>query len=313
MTKTTLQLNSTIATALLLLLGASVAQAATVFPTSGKSSYPARDTFVVDVRLDSEGAAINAVEGTVEISSSQPLTVNDIVLGGSDLTLWTSKPSLSQSGNLATITYTGGTPGGFTKDNALVMRLAISAADVGQLQITPKSTKAYLNDGQGTPVTAAVRDLKLTVSAPAASPTDGLNEIISKDTEPPNEFEISLGRDESVNDGKYFISFQATDAGSGIDHYEVKEGGGSTVRSGTTYVLIDQSLSSDISVTAYDKAGNARVMAWKQTGGGFWSKLVGRLTILLAGIGLLAILWFGGRALRDIFRKLWAKHKNKQQ
>ena len=52
------------------------------------------------------------------------------------------------------------------------------------------------------------------------------------------------------------MTISATDQQSGIDHFEVAEGNYPAVRTGGTYVLVDQSETTPLLVTAYDKAGN---------------------------------------------------------
>lgn len=296
---------------LMLFFSTTLVSAASIQPVTQDNLNAALDTFIVEVKLDTEGSEVNAVEGVIEITSAQPFEILDIILGGSDLTLWPTKPSLSNKNNVSIITYTGGMPGGFKKSDALIMKIALVSQQAGQLQITPKSTKVYLNDGQGTEANINARSLSLNILQPGIKTENELEGIIAADNEPPAEFKINLGHDESVYDGKYFISFQATDNGSGLSHYEVKEGDRNTLRSGTTYILQDQSLNSDISVTAYDKAGNSRVMVWQSTAADLWSKILGRLAVALSAVGLLAIVWFGWKALKFVVSNLWGKYKNR--
>ena len=57
-------------------------------------------------------------------------------------------------------------------------------------------------------------------------------------------------------DGQYFLSFATTDLISGLDHYEVIEGGKEYSDVQSPYLLKDQSLQKRVSVRVYDKAGN---------------------------------------------------------
>jgi len=66
-----------------------------------------------------------------------------------------------------------------------------------------------------------------------------------------------LGCLDTPTDGKYFLVFSTQDKGSGVDHYEVREGrfgGFSEVSS--PYILKYQSLDKKIFVKAIDKFGN---------------------------------------------------------
>ena len=88
---------------------ASMAHAATLYLSPSFSTAPAAGQFSMDVKLDSEGAAINAAEGEIQFDPSLVQFVS-ADLGGSAFSLWLAEPALSPSGS--TITFTGGTPKG---------------------------------------------------------------------------------------------------------------------------------------------------------------------------------------------------------
>lgn len=88
------------------------------------------------------------------------------------------------------------------------------------------------------------------------------------DTVPPKEFTPEIGQEQTVFEGKYFLSFGSHDGLSGIDHYEVVEimdGQGATSDTegwkvaNSPYLLEDQNLNSIIKVKAIDKASNERI------------------------------------------------------
>ena len=78
----------------------------------------------------------------------------------------------------------------------------------------------------------------------------------------PKEFEVKIGQDPTMYEGKYFVSFSTTDETSGIDHYEILETRGKGQVewkiAESPCVLEDQSLQSIIRIKAIDKAGNER-------------------------------------------------------
>jgi hypothetical protein len=84
------------------------------------------------------------------------------------------------------------------------------------------------------------------------------------DTAPPDGFEIKLIDGAVTENTKPSISWNANDAGSGVDHYELKVDDQSVVAiaaadllPGTPYVLPEQAVGDHrIAVTAIDKAGN---------------------------------------------------------
>ncbi|GAI25310.1 unnamed protein product, partial [marine sediment metagenome] len=63
------------------------------------------------------------------------------------------------------------------------------------------------------------------------------------DTTPPEASQLKIGKDPSIFEGKYFLSFVAQDKMSGVDYYEVKEGKRDWKRVESPYLLEDQSLS----------------------------------------------------------------------
>jgi len=83
------------------------------------------------------------------------------------------------------------------------------------------------------------------------------------DTTKPEVFKPEIGKDSSVFEGKYFLSFSTNDKLSGIDHYELMETRNKKQetwkRAKSPYVLEDQSLRSKIFVKAVDKAGNEQI------------------------------------------------------
>ena len=86
--------------------------------------------------------------------------------------------------------------------------------------------------------------------------------MLEKDKTPPESFEITLGKDPSLFDNRYFIGFFTTDAESGVAYYEVQEGERDFVRAESPYVLQDQSIKNIIKAKAFDKAGNERTVEW---------------------------------------------------
>ncbi len=79
------------------------------------------------------------------------------------------------------------------------------------------------------------------------------------DVAPPEPFDLKIGQDPSVFEGKYFLSFATTDKTSGIDYYEIKEGERDFKKVSIPYLLEDQTLQSKITVKAVDKAGNEQI------------------------------------------------------
>lgn len=213
------------------------------------------NTTLVKVYVDTAGKEINALQGTLQITG--PVKISGVDTGGSIFNLWPEQPELVQNQE---ITFTGGTGGGVYGNKLRVFNFYITPISEGNITFTPVGLTGYLNDGLGT--TLAGDKTSFTTEVVGQSDNSKVSKSsssIADDKTPPEPFTITLGRDESIFDGKYFISFYATDSDSGINRYEVKEGDSAFVASDNTYVLKDQTLRSNVYVKAIDNAGNERI------------------------------------------------------
>lgn len=234
--------------------------ASTVYIDTNHSEFFVGDTVLFRVRIDSENTDINAVEGEVLLDYlADTVTLAEINTAGSKLSLWPGKPLPSD--NNTSISFVGGSPGGLLSKDAIVFNMVLKLQKAGPIILSPHNIGVYLNDGKGTQDKVSVKDLAINV-LPARSGTesaDDWNAVISHDGTAPSSFEITLGKDFSVFDNRYFISFFTTDAESGVAYYEVQEGEKAFMRAESPYILKDQSLPGLIKVKAVDKAGNERV------------------------------------------------------
>jgi hypothetical protein len=234
--------------------------ASTLYVGTDHSDVFVGDTILFSVRIDSENRDINAVEGEVALDySADAASLADINTAGSKFSLWPAKPSPSE--NNTSISFVGGSPGGLITKDAIVFSFVLKLQKSGQITLSPKNIGVYLNDGKGTKDAVGVKDLTVNVlpeksDAPSADDWDA---IISKDKTAPESFKVTLGKDSSIFNNQYFISFFTTDAQSGVAYYEVQEGGSGYARTESPYLLQDQSLKNLIKVNAIDKAGNERI------------------------------------------------------
>ena len=193
-------------------------------------------TAVIEVDTGTED--INALEGTLVLPEG--IRVNETQTGNSVILFWITP--LEQVGN--TITFAGMTPGGFT-GKYLVFTISgdFNAQDLERVRF--QSVNALKNDGSGMSV-----PVKLFLS-----PVE-----VKADMEPPEDFTPVIANDPNVFDGKYFLVFATQDKGTGIDHYDVREGRWGWFReAGSPYLLKYQRLDRDVYVKAIDNAGNERV------------------------------------------------------
>ena len=283
-------------------------RAAILYLTPSEDSYSRGETFVEEVRLDTEGEDIN----TVKVDLNYPkdtLEIVDFSDGGSVLTLWVKTPLINTNTNTedheGLISLIGGIPNGF-KGKGLIGKIIFRVHETGTKQERETDTKleflegtqVLLNDGKGTiaklTTTGAIFEI---LAQEPESLKDNWQEILKKDNIPPESFEIIISNDPSIFEGKYFISFWTQDKESGVDYYEVKEGAGNWEKNISPYILQDQSLKSIIKVKAVDKAGNERIEIFKPKRNIFLEWLV------YVGIGLVVI-WIMYRGIKNkIFKK----------
>lgn len=245
-------------------------QAAILYLEPAQAEYYQKDTFIVEIRLDTQGECINTVEAYL---ASEPsiLEVKDFSRGNSILHLWLKEPEFSNETGL--VSFTGGIPGGYCgtlpgdpgKTNLLgkIIFEVREKSEITEVKLLD-SSQVLLNDGFGTPAKLTIQGGVFTILSGTPEVTKKeWQEELERDKIPPEPFEIGISQDPSIFEGKYFLTFLATDKQTGINYYEVKEGIKNWQRAVSPYLLADQSLESIIKVRAVDKAGNEKVIEYR--------------------------------------------------
>jgi hypothetical protein len=259
------------------------AKAAILYFEPSQGEHHLGDTFIVDLRIDTEGECINTVKAIVAFPK-EILEAKDFSTGNSILSLWLEGPKIDQKEGL--ISFVGGIPGGFCgplpgepeKPNLLgriIFRVRETNTKLeneteAKLEFL-EGSQVLLNDGFGTPAKLTLKEAIFTILPEKLEiPKEEWQEELAKDDIPPEPFEIKISQDPSIFGGKYFIVFSTTDKQTGIDHYEVAEQRRTLrqttrnwKRTGSPYLLEDQSLKSIILVKAVDKAGNERIAEYR--------------------------------------------------
>ncbi len=272
--------------------------AATVYLESSRDSVSVGDTFIVSVKMNSDGEVLNTVEGDISLSfSDKNVSISEFSLANSSFGVWPRTPSLSSNGK--TVSFVGGVPGGFSIEGATLFSIVVEANKEGEVVFAPQGLSVFLNDGAGTKTQVTAKPLKLQVSSKNQNGTERNDwaAVVSSDTKPPEDFIVVLGQDDSLFEGKKFAFFSAVDNQSGIDHYEVSENGQASVRSGSTYVLQDQSDNVKLRVVAIDKAGNTKTANFPTSD----NKPISWVSIIVVLVLILGI--------RFVYRK-WKQKKN---
>jgi len=261
-------------------------------PASGE--YQHGDTFIIEIRLDSEQEYINAVEANLTFPQDI-LEVQDFSQGNSILTLWVKFPTID--GDSGLVSFAGGVPGGYEGTDGLLGKIVFSVVlrDVlrGSAQVVfQDDSQVLLNDGLGSKAKLTTKGAEFSIlpEIPEVS-KDEWQEELEKDKIPPETFEIEISQDSSVFEGKYFITFSTTDKQTGIDYFEIKEGKRDWKKGESPYLLEDQSLSGIIKVRAVDKAGNVRIAEYTPPYKiNVWQIII-YLILILVGLGVIWWLW----------------------
>ncbi|MDP2638622.1 MAG: cohesin domain-containing protein [Candidatus Azambacteria bacterium] len=259
------------------------------------------DTFLANLKISTPDKSINVIDGTV-IYDSKKLEIREISAGGSLLALWPKPPVFSnEKGSLS---FVGGVSGGFQGEKGEVLKIIFLAKSEGEAKIDfLDGFSVFLNDGQGTSINPWLRPLSLNILKRPVEipPKDEWQILVQSDKNPPESFEITLGKESSIFNGQYFINFFTTDKESGIDHYEIQEGTEPYVVGDSPYLLKDQILQGIIKVKAIDKAGNERVVKLTPTypPRHFYQTVWFWLALILAIILVLILI----RAIKSILKK----------
>jgi len=241
-----------------------------------EEEYRIGEKFILEIRVDTAGECINAVEVSFNYPTDK-LTAVEFVESRSILTLWPKPAEIDEDDGR--VTFSGGLPGGFCPEDdesALLGELIMEVDEINRESEERirfwRTSKILLNDGYATPMDYSRRSAYLTlIPEEVEDPVDPMQERIEEDTRPPKIFDLILRRTPFLFNGKYFIIFSAEDKESGIDYFEISEQrrvgfvGAEAKRwtrwerAESPYVLEDQDLRSIIRVRAVDKAGNETI------------------------------------------------------
>lgn len=145
---------------------AQVALAATLSVSPATGVYTAGQTFSVKIVVNTSGSAINAADGTLKFNPSEVSVVS--VAKGSIFGLWTADPAFSNTAG--TITFSGGSPTGYTGAAGTVISATLRAKTAGSPKLSFSSGSVLAADGRGTNVLTKMNGGAYTISAEASSP-----------------------------------------------------------------------------------------------------------------------------------------------
>ena len=250
--------------ALVVLLGFSFAgraSAATLSIDTLDHSQNQGQNFAVQIKLKPDlGENLNAVNADVVFDPNSGVSFAGVDENNSIIGQWVDTPALSTDGK--SVHFAGIIPGGFSgfvdpfspseKTAGKILQIFFKVSKMGDYNLSLANVKIYLNDGKGTPAQVSSAPLVVHVNSIGGTVLN-----FAADQEPPLSFAPTLVHDPLIFDGQYAIVFSTKDTGSGIDHYEVKEGSSPWVVVTSPYLLKNQKLSSVVSVKAIDRNGNS--------------------------------------------------------
>ncbi|MBI1888543.1 MAG: hypothetical protein HYS15_01220, partial [Candidatus Spechtbacteria bacterium] len=228
------------------------ADAAVLYLEPREATHYVGDTFLVEIRLNTEGEYINAAQIGV-VFPDDALEIADFSKGNSVLTLWAEEPSWKNG----VASFVGGTPAGYQGWDGILGKIVFRAkgsADLANIKFSD-SSKALLNDGSGTQATLKVKNAAFTILKETGKASeDQWESDIAKDNISPEAFDVEIRKEAGLYNGKYFLAFSTVDKQTGIDHYEVTEflDGGvfENMDAKSPYLLENQKLDGTIKVRA---------------------------------------------------------------
>jgi len=149
---------------LLLLAPSAFAASLSLSPATGV--YATGQTFTARVVVNTDGASINAADGTIKFSPNELSVVS--VTKGSIFNLWTAEPSFSNTAG--TITFSGGTPTGYKGAAGTVLTITFRTKGSGTTRANFSSGSVLAADGMGTNVLTNMGGGSYTISAATQTP-----------------------------------------------------------------------------------------------------------------------------------------------
>ncbi|MBI3573301.1 MAG: hypothetical protein HY092_03830 [Candidatus Kerfeldbacteria bacterium] len=146
------------------------ASAATMYFSPSSGSYAVGQTISVSVKVNTEGQAINAAEGTV-VFPNNLLQFKDVSKSGSIFSFWTVEPAGSTGSGR--VTFSGGVPNpGFRGSSGTVIRITFAVKTTGQADLNLTGARVLANDGQGTDILSGQGGASYLLTAATAAPTN---------------------------------------------------------------------------------------------------------------------------------------------
>jgi hypothetical protein len=134
-----------------------------ISPSTGV--YTAGQVFSARVIVNTNGASVNAADGTLKFNPSEITVLS--VSKGPIFNLWTSEPTFSNAAG--SITFSGGSPTGYTGSSGTVISITFKAAAAGNPKVSFSGGSVLAADGRGTNVLTTMNSAAFTIGAKAVA------------------------------------------------------------------------------------------------------------------------------------------------
>lgn len=129
--------------------------------------YTAGQSFTVRVRVNTQGASVNASDAQIRFNTTE-LSVVSVSRVGSVFNLWTQEPTFSNSTGI--ISYGGGSPSEYVGNAGQVMSITFRPKHAGTTNVVFFSGSVLAADGKGTNVINGMNGGSYTIGAAVETP-----------------------------------------------------------------------------------------------------------------------------------------------
>ncbi|MBI5045770.1 MAG: hypothetical protein HZC14_02075 [Candidatus Niyogibacteria bacterium] len=152
--------------------------AASIYVLPEQGNFSRGETLSVDIKIDSEGEDINAVQGTIHWPANV-LEFIDASKDSSVFNFWVTDPVLS--GDASSLNFIGGTAKGISGGALQVLKLRFKTIGVGTADMAVLDAAVIASDGRGTNILSKIKGANYKVgevgaapALPTAPPTPGI-------------------------------------------------------------------------------------------------------------------------------------------
>ena len=135
--------------------------AATLSVSPSTGVYKSGQTFTANVTVNTAGSPVNAADGTLSFNPNELSVIG--IAKGSIFNLWTADPSYSNT--TGSITFSGGSPTGYTGASGSVISITFKAKGAGSPKVSFSKGSVLAADGRGTNVLTTMNGGAFTISA----------------------------------------------------------------------------------------------------------------------------------------------------